>query len=144
MQKNKKWLSPRRDAPFRVYFYIIQTTKQKKFSPRRDAHSKLKKGSRLGEMHLFEFTSMQHKHLLDLQRKSCIWNEFEHYFEHLTHVMNKPMSCLFVFSVVYCVVFKQKLKWTKRKHKTNRKKQKSFEKNRTTEIQDFQPRSDRE
>ena len=38
-KQTKKWLSPRRDAPFRVYFYIIQTTKQKK-------------GSRLGEMHI--------------------------------------------------------------------------------------------
>ena len=26
VQENKKKLSPRRDAPFRVYFYIIQTT----------------------------------------------------------------------------------------------------------------------
>ena len=54
VQKENKKLSLMRDAPFLVYFYIIQTTTQKKgFSPRRDAHSKLKKGSRLGEMHIF-------------------------------------------------------------------------------------------
>ena len=31
--------------------------------------------------------------------------------------MNKPISSLFVFSVVYCVVFRQKLKNTRRKQK---------------------------
>ena len=47
--------------------------------------------------------------------------------------MNKPISSLFVFSVVYCVVFRQKLKTTRRKEKNKQKetniKQKSFEKN---------------
>ena len=49
--------------------------------------------------------------------------------------MNKPISSLFVFSVVYCVVFRQKLKKTRRKHKTNRKKQKTTEKLREKQQQ---------
>ena len=36
-----------------------------------EVQQKQKKCSRLGEMHLFEFTSMQQKHLSDLHRKSC-------------------------------------------------------------------------
>ena len=43
-------------------------------------------------------------------RPMSLIDELEHCFEHLTQVMNKPISSLFVFSVMYCVVFKQKLK----------------------------------
>ena len=56
----------------------------------------------------------------------------KHYFEHFTQVVNKPISSLFVFSVVCCVVFRQKLKKTRhriniktfneRKHKNENKK----------------------
>ena len=62
-----------------------------------------------------------------------IWNELEHCFEHLTQVMNKPISSLFVCCVVYCVVFRQTLKNIRRthkqKHKETEQKQKSSKKN---------------
>ena len=35
--------------------------------------------------------------------------------------MNKPISCLFVFSVVYCVGFRRKLKKTRQKQQTQKK-----------------------
>ena len=62
--------------------------------------------------------------------------------------MNKPISSLFVFSVVYCVVFRQKLKKTRRKHKRKQKEtekenlktqRKTFILKRKTKIQDIQP-----
>ena len=57
--------------------------------------------------------------------------------------MNKPISSLFVFSVVYCVVFTQKLKKTRRKQnkqtETTTKQNNSNNKHLKTEIQDIQP-----
>ena len=57
--------------------------------------------------------------------------------------MNKPISNLLVFSVVYCVVFRQKLKKTRRKHnkqkETNKIHENSKKNIKQTEIQDIQP-----
>ena len=98
----KKVFSPWPEASFEVYFNATTHLLKLRFK-------KKEKCSRLGEMHLFEFTSMQDKHLLDLQRKSCklnrIWTlrwAFDRGHEQ-THFK-------FVFGVVYCVVFKQQLK----------------------------------
>ena len=40
---------------FEFTVILYERLSKKGLSPRRDAHSKLKKGSRLGEMHLFDF-----------------------------------------------------------------------------------------
>ena len=57
--------------------------------------------------------------------------------------MNKPISSLFVFSVVYCVVFRQKLKILgenrKQQKETETETEQLEEKHKQTEIQDIQP-----
>ena len=98
-------------------------------------------------MHLFEFFVYNTNDFEICSKSGVIRNELKHCFEHLTQVMNKPISSLFVFGVVYCVAFKQKLKKTGRKHKNNKKKHnkqqtKNFKKNTHTKY--FQPTNLRE
>ena len=127
----KKVFSPGPETSFQVYFnantHLLKL--RKGLSPRRDAP--------------FRIAYIWYKRLWDLQRKSYIWNDFEHYFEHLTQVMNKPISCLFVLSVVYCVVFSQTLKTTRQqqnKQTNNKQTTKNLRGKQTQQqIQNIQP-----
>ena len=55
--------------------------------------------------------------------------------------MNKPMSCLVVFSVVYCVVFRQKLEKTRQKQTKTQEQQKTNKnlREKHEKKQDIQP-----
>ena len=86
----KKVFSPRPEAAFQVNFNAkthLFNLKCKK--------TKKRNGCRLGEMHLLSLCSYYTNDFEICSESHVIWNEFEHCFEHLTQVMNKPISSLF-------------------------------------------------